>query len=630
MKSYNRVFLLSLLSLSLFACEKHSTQSATVDQQSIASAQASDALSLAQQMEDQRLVTFLDELFDRDISQSPNYQSILGVDMGGLAEWSDLSDKATDERIAQVQDDIDELKRQFDKDALSAEGKLNFDIALARFQANLDEMMFYQQVYVADQFYGQYMGPITLLKNNHTVATIQDAENYIARLVGVKPLMLDMAARMQTRAENGVIPPAFSFPDMIKDISSVITGAPLTESENEHPLFSDFKHKIAQLDLFDDQYEDLITRANDALTGPFAKGYTAVLDEIKKQQGMQSRNDGVWALPEGAAFYEMRVKRFTTLDLTAEEVHNIGLADVEKIHAQLRQIMQEIQFEGSLQDFFAFIRNDPNNYYPNTNEGRKAFLQQAKEDTDKIFAIADQYFHVLPKAEFIVKRVEPWRENSTSIAFYNRPSQDGSRPGIYYANLADMSAVQKYVFRSITFHEGVPGHHFQIARTQEFENVPKLRKFGGLSVFTEGWALYAERLAGEMGMTEEPLYNAGRLQSELWRAVRLVVDTGIHHKRWTRQEAIDYFTANTPISELDIVTEVERYFVLPGQALSYKIGMNTILDLREKARDELGDAFDIRDFHEAVIGVGVMPMPLLNARVEAYIAASKQASESSL
>lgn len=572
-----------------------------------------------QQSEDARLVTFLDSLFDRDLLENPNAQSSLGVDLGGLDKWTDSSDAALQKTIAKTKADIESLQAQFSRDALSVEGKLNYDIALAKWQTELEEMAFNRHVYVADQFYGQYMGPMTLLQNNHKIQSVKDAENYIARLIGIKALMQDMVARMQDRAEIGVIPPAFSFPDMLKDLNSVLSGAPLDDSEAEHPLYQDFKSKVDALVISTEKKSTLIGRAIEALRGPFSEGYTAVLDETKRLQRMQTANDGVWALPDGQAFYEMRVKRFTTLDLSAEEVHNIGLTDVASIHEQLKEIMRTLDFEGSLQDFFAFIRNDPNNYYPNNDQGRAAFLEQAREDTARIFAIADEYFHTLPKAGLEIKRVEPWRENSTSIAFYNRPSQDASRPGVYYANLADMSGVQKYVFRSITFHEGVPGHHFQIARMQEFTDVPTFRKYHGMSVYTEGWALYSERLASEMGMTPEPLYDAGRLQSELWRAVRLVVDTGIHAKRWTRQQAIDYFLENTPISEQDIVTEVERYFVLPGQALSYKIGMNKMLELRADAEQALGDKFDIRDFHEALIGAGAMPMPILINRVNEYI-----------
>lgn len=573
--------------------------------------------------EDQRLTTYLDGIFDREVAQSPSFQSQLGVDLGGLDKWDDTSDVYRQKEIAEREGDLTDLTANFDRDALSEDGKLSYDIAGALFEADNNEDAFNRHVYVTDQFRGQFMDPITLLQNNHRVSSVKDAENYIARLNGIEGLMGDMVARLNDRAAFGVIAPAFAFPPMITDISSVLTGAPLDDSDTDHPLYADFKTKVDALDIDDAAKADLVGRAAAAMTTSFKNGYSALLAETKRLSTMQDENNGVWALPDGKAFYEMRVKRFTTLDQTADEIHQVGLADVKRIHGEIQAIMDQIEFDGSLQDFFAFIRTDPNNFYSNDDAGREAFLKDASDDTARIFAVADQYFHTLPKAELEIRRVESWRENSTSIAFYNRPSQDGSRPGIYYANLADMTAVQKYIFRSITFHEGTPGHHFQIARMQEMEGLPKIRKFRSQSVFTEGWGLYSEQLASEMGMSGGPLYTVGRLQSELWRAVRLVVDTGIHSKKWTRQQSIDYFLENTPISEQDIVTEVERFFVLPGQALSYKTGMITILALREKARAELGDAFDIRDFHEVVIGAGSMPMPLLTRRVNAYIEAAK-------
>lgn len=573
--------------------------------------------------QDQRLTEYLDSLFDRDVRQSPNYQSHLGVDFGDLDKWSDTSDVHTLKELAETKADLSTLQSNFDYELLSEDGKLSYDIAKALFQASIDEAKFYRQSYVTDQFVGQFMSPITLLQNNHSISSVQDAQNYIARLNGIEALKADMVSRLKDRAEFGVIAPAFSFLAMIGDIGSVLTGAPLDDSAEDHPLYADFKTKVAALDIEQPQKTDLIEKAAAALKGSFYKGYSSLLAETKRLQTLQNDSNGVWAIPDGEAFYNMRIKRFTTLNQSADEVHNIGLAEVERIHAEIQLIMDKIDFEGSLQAFFDFVRTDPNNFYSFDDAGRADFLKDAQADTDRIFAIADQYFHSLPKAEMEVRRVEPWRENSTSIAFYNSPSQDGTRPGIYYANLADMSAVQKYLFRSITFHEGVPGHHFQLARTQEFEGLPKMRKYRAQAVFTEGWALYAEQLAGEMGMSDEPLYAVGRLQSELWRAVRLVVDTGIHAKRWTPEQAIAYFADSTPLALQDIVTEVERFFVLPGQALSYKTGMITILELRQKARDALGDDFDIRDFHEAVLGAGSMPMPLLIKRVDAYIAAAQ-------
>ncbi len=284
--------------------------------------------------------------------------------------------------------------------------------------------------------------------------------------------------------------------------------------------------------------------------------------------------------------------------------------------------MAQVGFEGPLQEFFAFVRTDPNNFYDNSDAGREQFLADARAETMAIFKAAPEYFDRMPEADLEVRRVEPWRENSTSIAFYNRLSMDGSRPGIYNANLADMTGVQKYVFKAITFHEGVPGHHFQIALAQELGGLPKFRKLGGGNAFVEGWALYAERLAKEMGFYTDPMHDFGRLQDEIWRSVRLVTDTGIHAKRWTRQQAIDYFAENTLISEQDTITEVERYFVNPGQALDYKMGMTWILELRDQAESDLRDDFDIRAFYDVIIGQGPMPLPILTKQVEAYISAS--------
>ena len=292
----------------------------------------------------------------------------------------------------------------------------------------------------------------------------------------------------------------------------------------------------------------------------------------------------------------------------------------------MRYIKNLLRFNGTLQEFFEFIREDSNNYYEDSDSGREQFLADARAQVEDIYRIVGSYFNELPDADLEVRRVEPWRENSTSIAFYNRPSEDGSRPGIYYANLADMTSVQKYVFSAITYHESVPGHHFQIALAQELDAIPKFRKYSGYGAFTEGWALYAEQLAKEMGFYVDPYHNFGRLQNELWRSVRLVLDTGIHEKKWSRQQSINYFRKNTPLSEGDIVTEVERFFVNPGQALGYKIGMLKILELRDRAREELGDDFDIREFHDSVIGAGSLPLIILERQVDQYISAFKSKS----
>ncbi len=610
------MLLLGAGSLGLLAC-KPTDQPTAVASDAI---QNDTANTVALTSEDVRINAYFEEIFNREVTQNPNFQTRLGVKTERQSEWSDTSDAFAKQELQESQADLAYLTHNFDYDKLSEDAKLSFDLFKYNIETSINNAKFRRQFYVVDQFNGQFANPLTLLQNAHKIDTQQDAEDYIARLNGVEPLMAEMVAKLQDRAELGVIPPAFSFPAMLTDISNIVAGAPIDDSENEHPLYADFKQKVAALTIADNDKSRLIAAAEAAIQGPFRRGYTALFDEIKRLQPLQDKNLGVWALPDGAAFYENRIQSHTTLALSAEEIHQIGLDDVSRIHTEMQAIMAEIGFTGNLQDFFTFVRTDPNNFYPDSDAGREQFLEDARRQTAEIFKLAGDYFHQLPKAELEVRRVEPWRENSTSIAFYNRPSQDGSRPGVYYANLADMKGVQKYVFKAITYHEGVPGHHFQIALAQELEGLPKFRKFSGYNAFAEGWALYAEKLAREMGFYQQPLHNFGRLQDEIWRSVRLVTDTGIHAKRWTRQQAIDYFMTNTPISEQDIITEVERYFVNPGQALGYKMGMIKILELREKAQSELGERYDIRDFHSAVIGAGSLTLPVLQRRVNAYIA----------
>lgn len=574
--------------------------------------------------EDQRLNVFLDAVFERRVDERPEFQSRLGRKTDRLGEWNDRSDAFAAAQIEKDRADLAQVQADFDYASLSDQGKLSYDLFVFGAEQRARDHAFIRHSYVVDQFRGQFTGLLAVLQNNHPIADVADAEDYLSRVEGLEAVLNGMVEQLQDRAEFGVIPPAFAFPAMITDAGRINSGAPIEDSLQDNALYADFKTKLAALSLDEAQKAELMARADDAWRGPFQRGFGALIAELRRLQPLQTENLGVWSLPDGEAFYDNRIKSHTTLDLTADQIHQIGLDDVARIHVEMEAIQEAVGFEGSLQDFFAFVRTDPNNFYEDSDAGRATFLAEAEQQTAAIFEVADQFFNRLPSAGLEVRRVEPWRENSTSIAFYNSPSQDGSRPGIYYANLADMTNVQKYVFTAITYHEGVPGHHFQIALAQEMEGLPMFRKFGGYGAYTEGWALYAERLAREMGFYQDPMRDFGRLQDEIWRSVRLVTDTGIHAKRWTRQQAIDYFTENTPISEGDIVTEVERYFVNPGQALGYKMGMTQILALRDKAQEALGDRFDIRDFHDAVIGAGALPLPILEQQVDRYILRSAQ------
>jgi uncharacterized protein (DUF885 family) len=577
------------------------------------------AAQAVERTETQRMHAFMDEVYERNVAAWPEWETMLGRKTGQQGQWNDYSDAYADGQLERARLDLEYLREHFDYASLDDNGKLSHDLFVFNIEQALDDSAWRRHHYVVDQFNGQVSDRFALLQNPHTVENEGDAEDYVERIAGLREVFEELARQLRDRSEFGVATPAFAWADIIADVGNMTSGAPITDEERVNPLLADFRSKLDALQPGAEGYAQLEASAIAALSGPFSEGARVLMAELRYQQAQVQDSLGVWSLPDGEAYYRNRIRHHTTLDLAAEEIHQAGLDDVARIHGEMRAIMDEVGFDGSLQEFFAYVRTDPNNFYENSDAGREAFLAEARAQVAAIQAVADQWFNILPKAGLEVRRVEPWRENSTSIAFYEQPSEDGSRPGIYYANMKDMENFQKYVFTAITYHESVPGHHFQIANAMELKDIPEFRKNQGYGAYTEGWALYSEQLAREMGFYEDPMHNFGRLQDEIWRSARLVTDTGIHAMRWTRQQAIDYFLENTPISEGDIVTEVERYFVNPGQALGYKMGMIKILELRERARQTLGDAFDIRAFHDVVIGRGAMPLPVLERQVDAWI-----------
>jgi uncharacterized protein (DUF885 family) len=601
---------LALCAIFLLSCDEKNGPSSA--QSSAAEPAPTQAI---ERSETQKMHAFMDEVYQRNVAAWPEWETELGRKTDQQGEWNDYSDAYADEQLELSRIDLENLRHHFDYDKLDANGKLSYELFVYNIERTLDNARWWRHDYVVDQFRGQVSGLFAFLQNRHAIDTERDAEDYVKRIAGMREVFRELASQLRDRSEFGVATPAFAYADMIADINRMTGGSPVGEAQTENPLITDFRKKLDALELGEEGYLQLERSALAALRGPFREGADVLMTELLYQQALMEESLGVWSLPDGEAYYRNRIRHHTTLDLSAEDIHQAGLDDVARIHEDMRAIMAEVGFEGSLQEFFNFVRTDPNNFYENSDAGRELFLAEARQQVAEIEAIADQYFNILPKAGMEVRRVESWRENSTSIAFYNQPSEDGSKPGIYYANMKDMENFQKYVFTAITYHESVPGHHFQIANAMELKDIPEFRKNNSYGAYTEGWALYAEQLAREMGFYQDPMRNFGRLQDEIWRSVRLVTDTGIHAKRWTRQQAIDYFLENTPISEGDIVTEVERYFVNPGQALGYKMGMMKILELRERAREALGDQFDIRAFHDVIIGRGAMPLPVLERQV---------------
>lgn len=603
-----------ITALVLSACGESTSNSPTSSKGRVAAAPAQEG----EQAEDARLAAFFEEVFERQLAQSPQLQSQLGMrgdDYGRLDDYTDEFAKLQNEQTA---DDLRRLREEFDFDALSGSSRVSYMLFEYSAEQELKDFPWRHHEFLVNQMRDISGYLATFMQNIHGVDSVADAEAYISRLRDVERVMNEMVPRMREQAEAGIIAPKISFPIVTSTANSVISGAPFDpDSSRDAPIYSDLKVKIDALEIDQREKDRLISEGEAALTGPFLRGYRAFIAEAERIRPNADNNNGIWRLPDGADYYANRIRTHTTTDMSADELHDLGLAEVARIRSEMDAIRESVDFGGDLAAFFEFLRSDPGNYFENTDAGRAAYLADATALIEEILELAPNYFNVLPEASLEVRRVEPWRENSGSTAFYDRPAPDGSRPGIYYVNMRDMRAVQKSQMNSLAYHEGAPGHHFQLAIQQELSEIPRFRRFGGYTVYSEGWALYAERLAFEMGLYEgKPLRDFGRLSEEMKRAVRLVVDTGIHSRRWTRQEAIDYMRNNTPMAEADIVRQIDRYIVNPGQALAYKVGMLKILELRQQAMDSLGDDFDIREFHDVILRNGALPIPILERLVQ--------------
>jgi len=572
--------------------------------------------------EDRALLAFLDQAFDEQVALSPETQTQLGfkTDQDRL---DDYTDAAAQRQRALAERQLAAMRARFRPERLGESARVSFRL----FEHDVErgrEAFRFRDLRFPVSTNGSPAGDIpVLLINNHKVDTPADAEAYVARLRDTDRVMGEVAAKMRRQAAAGIVPNKVNFAPARADARKVITGAPF-DGGPDSTVMADFRKKVAALKVPEAAKAKLLADAQSALTGPFRHGYGVLIAALDEIEPKSTGNYGAWHLPDGAAFYADQLKASTTTDLTADQIHDIGLKQVAAIRGEMEAIKREVGFAGTLEQFFDRVRTNPTFKYPNTDAGREQYLADARAVIASVMTGAPRSFRVLPKAALEVRAVEKWREGTASTAFYNPPSADGTRPGIYYVNLVDMTQTQKVQVAAIAAHEGAPGHHFQIARQQELADVPKFRRFGGYGAYMEGWGLYSERLADEMGVYKDPYARFGMLSLQVWRAIRLVLDTGIHSKRWTRAQAIAYFRANSSVADTDIAREVDRYFNWPGQATSYMVGQLRIAEARKRAERELGPKFDIRDFHEAVLREGALPLDVLDEQVARYIAAAKR------
>jgi uncharacterized protein (DUF885 family) len=557
---------------------------------------------------------------------SPIQKTIMGL-KDDYDKIDDMSEAAGDAQLAWLRRTTAEMKKTFNYDRLTPEAKTSYDLWVYQLEQAERALPFRRRGYVFTQMQGPQASIPQILIGFHKVDDAGDMEAYIARIGGVSRAIGQLLERAKLAASEGVRPPRFAYEGVIAQARALVTGAPFTD-KGDAPIWADANTEIDGLlkagKIDDAKAKALRAAARKALVDSFKPSYDALItwfEQDMKNTDAQARGAG--ALPQGREFYNERLASSTTTRMTADEVHDLGLKEVARIHAEMETIKNAVGFKGTLQEFFTFMREDPQFSFPNTDEGREAYLQAARNHLAFIKTRLPDFFGILPKADLVVKRVEPFREQPGAAQHYFQGTPDGSRPGVYYAHLSDMKAMPKHQLEVVAYHEGNPGHHMQISIAQELKGLPTFRTQGGYGAYVEGWALYSELLAKEMGAYKDPYSDFGRLSTEIWRAIRLVLDTGIHARGWTEQQAVDYFTTNSPSASGAIRSEVQRYFAWPGQATSYKVGMQKILALRAKAKAALGDRFDIKGFHDTVLGGGALPLDILERRVDGWIASQK-------
>jgi uncharacterized protein (DUF885 family) len=617
--------------LLLSACDQSSEQKTTQTHETKLAAPLEQAYAVPEISESERVNDFFERVFEESVARFPEKLTALGR-KDRDDEWNDLSVEFANESIKITKKQLVELQA-YDRDKLDEATLLSFDLAVQSMQQQIEDYKWRLYNYPVNQMFGRHSSVVSLLINQHRIDDVKDAQNYIARLNGVPRLFDQLITNIEARTAANIIPPKFVFPHVIRDGNNIIKGAPFDDGEPS-ALLADFTKKLNALfekenkkesekegrQLTNDSKAYLIDAATYALSRSVKPAYQKLVAHLTELETEATNDDGIWKWKDGDAFYNVALKRTTTTDLSADQIHEIGLKEVERIHNEMRVIKGEVNFDGDLKAFMQFMRDDDQFYYANTEEGKARYLSEATALIDDMKRKLDEMFITKPEADLNVKAVEAFREQSAGKAFYQRPSEDGSRPGLYYANLYDMKAMPTYQMEALAYHEGIPGHHMQLAIQQELKGVPKFRKFGGYTAYIEGWGLYSEYLPKEFGAYQDPYSDFGRLAMELWRACRLVVDTGIHSKKWTREKGIAYYTDNTPNAVSDGVKMVERHIVMPSQATAYKIGMLKILGLRADAKIKLNDKFDLREYHDEILKYGPLPLDVLEAKVDSWIA----------
>jgi len=568
-------------------------------------------------VESLRANTYFDQMFDAYVNRHPEYQAYLGIKKD-YDKWNNISPKGEIVELERAKSSLQWINDSINIKLLDKQTVLSYRLYKEDLEQKIKDYKYRLYNYPVNQMSGMQSGVPAFLINLHKISTKKDALDYISRLKGIKPLFDQLIQNLEERKVAGIIAPKFVFDHVLNDSKNVISGFPLAGNDS-CAIFKDFHEKVMNLDIPIMDKDELLYLSKIAIFNNVKPAYDSLIEYINELNKIFDEQDGVWRWKNGDDFYENALNRTTTTKLTSDEIHEIGLNEVKRIHTEMNKIKNDVGFNGSLKEFFFELKENDIHYYPQSKKGKNEYIEEAEKIINRFKLRLDELFITKPKADMVVKAIEPFREKSAGKAFYQMAAPDGSRPGTYYANTYKMRMMPKYQMEALAYHEGIPGHHMQISISQELEGLPKFRKYGGYTAYTEGWGLYSEYLPKELGFYSDPYSDFGRLAMELWRSCRLVVDTGIHSNKWTREKSIDYYLNNTPNDILDCIKMVERHVVYPSQATAYKIGMNKIIELKEKSKKNLGDKFDIRYFHEAVLSKGAVPLNILEQHIDEMI-----------
>ncbi len=562
------------------------------------------------------LHALFDEHFERTLEMNPTYATSIGDN-----RFNDrLANSYSPDYIAAsraMDEEFLERLLAIDRSALEHQDRLSYDLFRANREVALKGYRFPSHLQPVNQFYSLTSSFVQLGSGAgiHPFRTVRDYDDFLGRADDFARNVDQVIANMREGMRSGVVQPRILMERLVPQLTSQVV---------DDAEASSFFTPVRQMpETFSAADRERLTAAyREKITTTIVPAYQRLKNFIGDEYLAAARETvGLYALPDGEDWYAYLVERYTTTDMTPDEIHQVGLDEVARIQGEMLGVMEQVGFDGSLDDFFDFVNSDDRFFFDNPDD----LIQGYRDMTTRVTDLSRELFDIFPKTDFEVRRVEPFRERSAAGGSYRAGTADGSRPGVFYANAFDLRARPSWAMEALFLHEAIPGHHFQIMIQRENDALPRFRRYGGISAYSEGWGLYAESLGKELGMFTDPYQYFGGLNAELWRSIRLVVDTGIHARGWTRQQVLDYMYANSAVAEARAVAEAERFMAIPGQALAYKVGQLEIRSIRNKAEAKLGERFDIKAFHREVLEDGAMPLTMLEAKIERWV--EKQLAE---